>query len=163
MNYMMALSPDGRWLAISRNANEGGERFGDFVEIVDAATLESRALVRLGGRITSLAFRWDGALFAGDPEGVIYRWEIMKSGQTMENKRVEGHRSTVMAIAVLDDGSGLVSVGADLTLHLWDSSTLAHRDLFLLPSQPRTVACGRGGRVAVGCRDGLLMRLQWNA
>jgi WD40 repeat protein len=163
MNYMMALSPDGRWLAISRNANEGGERFGDFVEIVDAATLESRALVRLGGRITSLAFRWDGALFAGDPEGVIYRWEIMKSGQTMENKRVEGHRSTVMAIAVLDDGSGLVSVGADLTLHLWDCSTLAHRDLFLLPSQPRTVACGRGGRVAVGCRDGLLMRLQCNA
>ena len=115
--YAMALSPDGRWLAV------GGwmTRFFEYrshIRLYDFASGEMKALlVGHSQVVNSLAFSPDSKkLISGGPDNIAIVWDI--ETQTLLH-RLEGHRSYVHAVGFTPDGQRAVTGSYDNTLRLW--------------------------------------------
>lgn len=108
-----AYSPDGQWSARGRLRT---------VELVDAATGESRVLTGHADQVRALAFSPDGHLLAagGGPaarSGETKIWEV-RSGNPMHV--LAGHHDSVLGVAFSPDGKTLATCSYDKLVKLWD-------------------------------------------
>jgi WD40 repeat protein len=180
--FAMALSPDGKWLAVGgdlRTFNGPEHQGGEETQAIRFYDFESGKLVALlkghTGVIRSLAFSPDGTkLISGSGDNTAIIWDArMGSGvQAPEPKllhRLEGHKGDVWAVAFSPDGSRAVTGSYDKDLRLWqvsDGSQIAqmagHDDkiMSLAFSPNGTIASGdiSGAILLWDGRDGHLLR-----
>src|SRR5262249_29295885 len=94
----IALSPDGRLLAVGVEDREAGIRI---VDIATGAELWTLAVDLYGGPGEEFAFSPDGRTFAVSAfDGVVRVWEVV-SGR--ERYRFTGHRSSTRSVAFSPD------------------------------------------------------------
>jgi WD40 repeat protein len=122
--YAMALSPDGRWLAV-------GGWLGSFtgtkdrvneeafqIRLYDFASGRLKALLK--GHtdvIFSLAFSPDGKrLISGSADKTAILWDVERRALL---HRLEGHRDFIFGVAFTPDGERAVTGSYDRTLRLW--------------------------------------------
>jgi WD40 repeat protein len=125
--YAMALSPDGRWLAVGGWMAQGA--FGGFgtpnpavadIRLFDFATGNVVALLKGHvNTVDSLAFSPDSKRLIsggglGDPNAII--WDVDK--RTLLH-RMTGHKAEIYAAAFSPDGARAVTGSDDNTLKLW--------------------------------------------
>ena len=117
--YAMALSPDGRWLAV------GGLLTGTLedktaIRLYGFASGELKALLRgHSDTVVGLAFSSDGKKLisgsgGGDHDAII--WDV--GTQTLLH-RLRGHRDDINAVGFTPDGARAVTGSYDMTLRLW--------------------------------------------
>ncbi len=114
----VALSPDGRLLAVGFTEPKPG------IRIVDVATGTELAWLDVppsGWLFQDIAFSPDGRTLATAGEnGGVRVWEV---ASWRERYRFAGHRSGVLAIAFSPDGRRLASGSMDSTVLVWDVFT----------------------------------------
>ncbi len=115
--YAMALSPDGRWLAVGGWMTRFFEH-RSHIRLYDFASGELKALlVGHSQVVNSLAFSPDGKkLISGGPDSIAIVWDI--ETQTLLH-RLEGHRGDVHAVGFTADAQRAVTGSYDNTLRLW--------------------------------------------
>ena len=145
--FAMALSPDGRWLAVGGwmtiRAMPG--RCGD-IRLYDFASGELKALLKGHTNVVlGLAFSPDGkTLISGGGDSTAILWDV--ETKTLRH-RLEGHRDEIYAVGFTPDGARAVTGSFDKTLRLWSVA-----DGALIKEMP-----GHGDKVrslAVSPRDG---------
>ncbi|MFZ1108755.1 MAG: PDZ domain-containing protein [Rhodomicrobium sp.] len=146
--YAMALSPDGRWLAV------GGWTPDNEVRLYDFASGEMKALLKGHTNVVmGLAFSPDGkTLISGSADRSAILWDV--ETQTLLH-RLEGHRAQIYAVGFTPDGARAVTGSLDTTLRLWSVA-----DGALIKEMP-----GHGGKVislAVSPRDGAIASGDWS-
>jgi WD40 repeat protein len=116
----MALSPDGRWLAVggllhhTDRAVVGAIRLYDF----SSGTLET-LLKGHDGFVFALAFSADSKrLISGSSDKTAILWDLSTRRQLL---RLSGHAETVKAVAISKDGARVVTGSEDETLRLWSA------------------------------------------
>ena len=115
----IALSPDGRRLAVGRKAL--GSQPGK-IELRELPSLSAtyRTVVAGPGTVHSLAYSPDGSTIAagvGAGKGLI---ALMDAGTGEVSKQLLGHFRGVASVAFTPDGDSLISCGSrDHTLRLW--------------------------------------------
>lgn len=156
----MALSPDGRLLAIG--FGQEGEKGSDQVLIWETDTGHRRPPL-VGQQIRSIRFSPDGSRLAtGGMDQAIKIWDL-PSGQEVLTLR--GHQDWVEDLAFTPDGHRLLSAGNDGVARIWDGRPLGEdevigEELFTLrghasgvrsvvfhPNQPLIATAGHDGRV----------------
>ncbi|HTT52765.1 MAG TPA: trypsin-like peptidase domain-containing protein [Streptosporangiaceae bacterium] len=109
--YQLAVSPDGRELAVAGSADTG--------YLLDAAT--GRLIRQLGtgsALTTSVAFGPGGRTLAvGDSQGVIRLWDV-RTGQQIGVPFL-GHTGGISGLAFARRGTVLVSASGDGTVRVW--------------------------------------------
>ncbi|MGC2631488.1 MAG: caspase family protein [Rhodomicrobium sp.] len=119
--FAMALSPDGRWLAVGGFLAHGhgvnDEAVGD-IRLYDFASGQVQALLK-GHRdaVFALAFSADGKKLisgGGDSNAILWDVETQKPLH-----RLQGHRGQVYAVGFMPDGVRAVTGSYDKTLRLW--------------------------------------------
>jgi WD40 repeat protein len=110
--YTMALSPNGRWLAVGGYIKDNVIRIFDFdtgklvallcahTDVVDALAFSSDSTQLVSGGGDFLAIIWD-----------VDRRKVLH--------RLEGHREDIYAVAFTPDGTRVVTGSDDTTLRLW--------------------------------------------
>ena len=153
--YAMALSPDGRWLAVGGWMHkECAGRCGE-IRLYDFATGNLVALLK-GHKnvVNALAFSPDGKrLISGNFENTAIIWDV-ESHELVY--RLEGHKDQVHAVGFTQDGTRAITGSDDNTLKLWsvnDGKEIAtlegHKDkVFRLAVSPLD------GTIASGSDDG---------
>ena len=110
----IALSPDGRLLALARVSRGGA------VHVFDTGTWDE--LATLAGHTTlvsCLAFSSDGArLFTGSYDRSLRIWD---TATFREMAVLRGHTGEIRAVACSPEGRRLVSSAADGSVRIWDS------------------------------------------
>ena len=158
--YTMALSPNGKWLAVAGFMSPGfGVRDDDVgdIRLYDFAT--GKLVKRLkghGGVVQCLAFSPDSRLLVsgsglGDLSAIV--WDVERHS---EIRRLKGHRREVYAIAFTPDGQRIVTGSFDGELRLWRASDgglikrmVAHQDAV------RSLAVSpKDGMIAAASNDG---------
>jgi WD40 repeat protein len=136
----VALSPDGRWMAV------GGDRgtFGaGVIGLWSAKTWsEVRSLPFEGRNPHALAFSPNGRrLVAGHDDATVRVWDVA----TGALRELPGHRKAVRDVAFSPDGRWIASASEDATIRIWDArtceprATLPHgRPVFGLAFHPRS-------------------------
>lgn len=110
---VIRFSPGGRFLA---SASEDKR-----VCVLDLENGDLSELEKSKGKIAALCFSPDGRLLAaGGERENIYIWE-MPSGQF--RAKLEGHGDDIIEAAFDDPGTGIVSIGKDGEMILWDVSS----------------------------------------
>ncbi len=133
--FAMALSPDGKWLAVggdfetSTSTKSGENVKAQKIRLYD---FESGTLVALlkghAGIVRSLAFSPDGSkLISGSSDNTAIIWDtgVQAGVQVPEPKllhRLEGHKADIWALAFSPDGSRAVTGSNDKNLRLWQVS-----------------------------------------
>jgi tricorn protease-like protein len=158
--YGMALSPDGRWLAVGGiPAIFSGSNYIDIgaIRLYDFASGELKALLKghLNG-VQALAFSPDGKrLISGSADNSAIIWDIETQ---MLLHRLEGHRDHIYAVGFTPDGQRAVTGSFDKTLRLWNvadgimiSLMEGHGD------KVRSIAIGPSGMIASGDRSGTIL------
>ncbi len=119
--YAMALSPDGRWLAVGgETCNEDDFQSGkcrEAVRLYDLASGELKALLQGQDSVTnSLAFSPDGGrlISGGDEDAVL--WDVEKAKLL---SRLKGQRGYISSVGFTPDGARAVTGSEDKTLRLW--------------------------------------------
>jgi WD40 repeat protein/uncharacterized caspase-like protein len=147
----MALSPDGRWLAVGGLlANFDGTNHIDIgaIRLYDFASGELKALLKGHTNVVAgLAFSPDGkTLISGGGDSTAILWDV--ETKTLR-RRLEGHRAEIYAVGFTPDGARAVTGSFDATLRLWSVA-----DGALIKEMP-----GHGDKVrslAVSPRDGAI-------
>jgi WD40 repeat protein len=125
----LALSPDGRRLAIGRGQGKA--------EIWDR--IERRRLLTLDGHrepIQTIAFSPDGKLVAtGSFDGTARVWE---AGTGKELAVLIGHKAAVLRCEFTPDGRTLATSSDDFTIKLWHVATF--REVASFPASPAVYA-----------------------
>jgi WD40 repeat protein len=114
--HAMALSPDGRWLAVGGWMKIPGEP-GHDIRLYDFANGELRALLKGHAHVVNgLAFSPDSKkLISGSDLGAII-WDVHE-GKLLH--RLEGHSAPIYAVGFTPDGARAVTGSVDTTLRLW--------------------------------------------
>ena len=156
--YAMALSPDGRWLAVGGYTSARKQQVGD-VRLHDVASGELRAL--LNGHddvIFGLAFSPDSKrLISGSYDTSAIIWDV-EEGKLLH--RLTGHRGEIYAVGFTADSERAVTGSDDGTLRLWnvlDGALLqelaGHADkvraIALAPRGTRLASGDTGGEIRV--------------
>ncbi len=113
--YAMALSPDGRWLAVG-GWFPGTREQSDAVRLYDFASGELKALLKGHGNVVySLAFSPDGKhLISGSGDAIV--WDVEEAKLL---HRLKGHRDFIFAVGFTADGARAVTGSFDNSLRLW--------------------------------------------
>jgi WD40 repeat protein len=160
--YAMALSPDGRWLAVG-GWFPGTREESDAIRLYEFATGKLIALLKGHTNVVNcLAFSPDGTRLIsggglGDDSAIIWDVEAHKPLH-----RLQGHKAEINGVAFTPDGQRVVTGSYDTTLRLWrvaDGGLIAelkgHKDkVFRVAVNPID------GTIASGSNDGEI-RL-WN-
>jgi len=133
--FAMALSPDGKWLAVGGDLRtSAGTKLqeGEETQTIRLYDFESGKLVALlkGHRdvIRSLGFSPDGSkLISGSSDNTAIIWDTgVQSGvHVPEPKllhRLEGHKADIFTVVFSPDGSRAVTGSYDKDLRLWQVS-----------------------------------------
>jgi WD40 repeat protein len=105
----IAVSPDGRLIALCQNVMLSVRRADDLQQVWSAAALLNRCV----------AFSPDGQWLAtGDSDSAVTLWEMASAGRVRRSLR--GHAGKVSGVSFHPDGSRLVSCSADGRIKVWD-------------------------------------------
>jgi len=152
--YAMALSPDGKWLAVGGWMWNAGPGSGHHVRLFDFASGKLVALLKgHADVIDGLAFSPDSNYLisgAGDNDAII--WDV--TTQQVKH-RLKGHDGDIYAVGFTPDSARAVTGSFDRTLRLWsvaDGTEIAH----MIGHQDRisSLAVTADGRIASGDDSG---------
>ena len=116
----LALSPDGRWLAVS--FDQGDVIIWDMAARSAAARLPCRIPYTM-----SLAFSPDSRVLAtGGADQLIRLWQ---AGTTNHLRQLQGHRGEIWWLRYAADGQSLISGSGDRTVRRWAASAESARSL----------------------------------
>jgi len=121
--YAMALSPNGRWLAVGGWMSPGnGVKDGNVgdIRLYDFATGELKALLagRHDNAVYALAFSPDSRrLISGSVDSTAVIWDLEKRQPLYPALR--GHKAGIFGVGFTPDGLRAVTASNDNTLRLW--------------------------------------------
>jgi hypothetical protein len=149
----LALSPDGRYLAIVLHDNTA--RLWDL-----RAGQEQLRVTSPAGHFRAVRIAADDRLVVtGADDGTVAVWDV--AGGTLA-RRLTGHQGAVAALSLTPDGAVLASSGADGTVRLWNTATGA--SLAVLRGHAGAVGAlalsSDGSQVLSGGADGKV--ILWN-
>ncbi len=143
----IALSPDGKWLAVGGSMKVAGEKF-NHIRLYDFATGELKALLKgHAATVIGLSFSPNSSLLISgsfDKSAII--WDI-ENAQMLH--RLQGHDAEIYSVGFTPDGARAVTGSYDKTLRLWgvaDGNQIA----VLSGHQGRVIA------IAISPKDGTI-------
>jgi WD40 repeat protein len=152
--FAMALSPDGRRLAVAGQITVPGQA-EQHIRIYDLVTSELvQLLAGHTGKIVALAYSPDGTrLLSGSQDRTALLWDLT-TGRPVH--RLDRHKAEVYGVGFTPDGARMVTGSFDRTLRLWrvsDGGSIAEmrghgEKIYALAVSPRD------GSVASGSFDG---------
>ncbi|MBO0743215.1 MAG: WD40 repeat domain-containing protein, partial [Hyphomicrobiaceae bacterium] len=116
--YALALSPDGRQLAVGGYLHGSDIAIASAIRLYDFETGKVTALLKGHDNVVdALAFSPDGRrLISGGADKTAIVWDMTKLGQII---RLSGHAKRIKAVGFTSDGERAVTGSEDETLRLW--------------------------------------------
>jgi WD40 repeat protein len=114
----MALSPDGKWLAVGGMFHQTNAKAGSIIRLYNFASGQLVALLK-GHKnvVVGLAFSPDSRhLISGSTDKTAIIWEVATG---KELRRLKGHHSYIFAVGFTPDGARAVTGSSDHELRLW--------------------------------------------
>ena len=142
--HSVALSPDGKFLAVTESNGED-----NCVRVWDVASDKELPRLKLSRQrmATRLLFSNDGKWLAGITSGQIRLWD-MTTGKRA--RLYEGHENIVTSIAFSDDGKYLASAAQDGSVRVWETASEEEVKKFaIMDQQFMVVAFSPDGKYVV--------------
>jgi WD40 repeat protein len=120
--FALALSPDGRRLAVGGQFHRSDRAAGSAVRVYDFVSGKVEALLRGHEDVVfALAFAPDGKhLLSGSGDKTAIIWDVA-TGQRIH--RLSGHARDIKSAAFANDGGRVITGSEDRTLRLWNAHT----------------------------------------
>jgi WD40 repeat protein len=146
--FAMALSPDGRWLAVGGYLSTADRGVASAVRLHDLASGKLEAVLKGHDNVVyGLAFSPDGKrLISGSGDNTAIIWDLTKRQQAL---RLPGHNKSIKAVAFTRDGRRAVTGSEDQTLRLWgavDGSLIAEMTEHKLAAERDAESRNREGK-----------------